>query len=96
MSDIAKADPGSADNPSMIKMMTFLFSHLTDPEESVRQIERVELSYKNFKSRIEIEERKIEDYRQFYPVLAKTVREIEFAVRDATSHSSKVRGSQIA
>ncbi|KAG8943811.1 hypothetical protein FRC04_002505 [Tulasnella sp. 424] len=89
MSDITKADPGSADNPSMIKMMAFLFSHLTDPEESVSQIERVELSYKNFKSRIEIEERKIEDYRQFYPVLAKTVREIDFAVRDATSHSSK-------
>lgn len=92
MSDIIKADPASADNPSMVKMVIFLLGRLTDPEESIRQIDRalVEDGIP-----LNVEEEKIEEYRQFYPVFANTVREIESAVDAAKLHSSEVRpGSQ--
>lgn len=89
MTDIIKADPGSADISSMTKMVTFLFDRLMDPEESLRQVERVGLQYEPFK--LKMEERKVEQYRQLYSLLVNTVREIESAVVTTTPHPPEVR-----
>ncbi|KAG8967083.1 hypothetical protein FRC05_002297 [Tulasnella sp. 425] len=87
MREIAQADPGNADNPPMIKMVTFLLGCLTDPEGAMRQIEDrpsyIGLEEKFF-------EEIIEEYRQFYPGFTKTVREIESAIIAAAPHSSEV------
>ncbi|KAG8943813.1 hypothetical protein FRC04_002507 [Tulasnella sp. 424] len=86
MTDVIQADPGNADNRSMIKVATFLFGCLKDPEESIREKERVASEFQEM-----IEEGKIEEYRDFYPVFAKTVRELESAVASAAvPHSSEV------
>lgn len=89
MADIIKTDPGSADNSSMIKMVTFLFGCLRDPEESLDQIKRVDLT--DYSLEGTIVQGKIEEYRQFYPVFAKTVREIESVVAAAVPRPSQVR-----
>ncbi|KAG8943815.1 hypothetical protein FRC04_002509 [Tulasnella sp. 424] len=88
MKDIIQPDPENADNPPMIKMATFLFGCLKDPEESIRQNERVLSGYHEFADNIG--EGKIEEYREFYPVFAKTVRELESTVAAAVPHSSEV------
>lgn len=89
MADIIRADPGNADNLSMIKMVIFLFGCLKDPDESMREIERVESSTTSLDRKMD--KGKIEEYRQLYPFFAKTVRELESAVAAAVPHSPEVR-----
>ncbi|KAG8924891.1 hypothetical protein FRC01_010924 [Tulasnella sp. 417] len=85
--DILKVDPENGVNPSMIKLVTFLYNCLEDPDKSLEKLEKEESTYKRTKK---LHESKIQPYRQFYIVFAQAVSEIESILAGATTSVSKV------
>lgn len=87
MRDIAKADPGNADNTHMIKMVTHLYDRLGDPEESFRRCKPFAEEY----GQEWLDESIMQKYRQFYSVLAEAVGELESAIPVIASSVLPVR-----